>query len=87
MAMAVVENAVIGLLGTMAGIVGGYLGLSYIVAGFDKVTPELLVEPTLSAGTVLTSLGLGVVVVAVAPLFGVLRERRMDIPSALRVVE
>jgi putative ABC transport system permease protein len=87
MAMAVVENAVIGLLGTMAGIAGGYLGLSYIVAGFDDVTPELLVEPTLTAGTVLTCLGLGVVVVAVAPLFGVLRERRMDIPSALRVVE
>jgi hypothetical protein len=36
---------------------------------------------------VLTTLTLGVVVVALAPLFGVRRERRMDIPAALRVVE
>jgi putative ABC transport system permease protein len=87
MSMAVVENAVIGLLGTLAGLAGGYVALSYIVSGFDQVTPELLVVPTLSSATVLTTLTLGVVVVALAPLFGVRRERRMDIPAALRVVE
>jgi putative ABC transport system permease protein len=87
MSMAVVENAVIGLLGTLAGLAGGYVALSYIVSGFDEVTPELLLVPTLSRATVLTTLTLGVVVVALAPLFGVRRERRMDIPAALRVVE
>ena len=85
--MAVVENALIGLLGTLLGIAGGYVGLSYIVSGFDQVTPDLLVEPTLSTATVLTTLALGVVVVALAPLFGVRRQRRMDIPASLRVVE
>jgi putative ABC transport system permease protein len=87
MAMAVVENAIIGLLGTLAGIAGGYAALIYIVSGFDQVTPDILVEPALSSSTVLTTLALGVLVVALAPLFGVRRARRMDIPAALRVVE
>lgn len=85
--MAVAENALIGLLGTLAGLAGGYAGLSYIVSGFDQVTPELLLEPTLSASTVATTLALGISVVALAPLLGIRRERRMDIPAALRVVE
>jgi putative ABC transport system permease protein len=85
--MAVAENAVIGVLGTTAGLAGGYLALSYIVSGFDQVTPDLLVVPTLSSATVLTTLTLGVLVVALAPLFALRRERRIDIPAALRVVE
>ena len=87
MTMAVAENALIGLMGTIAGIAGGFVALSYIVSGFDQVTPELLVEPTLSGSTVFITLALGILVVGLAPLFGVRRERRMDIPSALRVVE
>jgi putative ABC transport system permease protein len=87
MSIAVVENALVGLLGTLVGIIGGYAGLRYIVSGFDEVTPELLVEPTLSATTIVTTLVLGVLVVALAPLLGVRRELRMDIPAALRVVE
>jgi putative ABC transport system permease protein len=87
MGMAIVENALIGLLGTIAGIAGGYAALSYIVTGFDQVTPELLVEPTLSATTVVTALVAGTSVVALAPLLGIRRERRTDIPAALRVVE
>lgn len=87
MAMAVVESAIIGLLGTLVGLAGGYVALSYVVAGFDDVTPELLVVPALSTVTILSTLTLGVVVVAVAPVFGVRRERRMDIPATLRVVE
>ncbi|MER6969597.1 ABC transporter permease [Nocardioides sp. NPDC000445] len=87
MVMAIVESAIIGLLGTLVGLAGGYVALSYIVSGFDDVTPELLVEPTLSTVTLLSTLTVGVLVVAVAPVFGIRRERRMDIPSALRVVE
>jgi putative ABC transport system permease protein len=87
MGMAVVENAVIGLIGTLAGIAGGYAGPSSIVAGFGQVTPELLVEPTLSPATVLSTLALGGLVVATAPLFGVRRERRKDVAAARRVVE
>ena len=52
-----------------------------------QVTPELLVEPTLSASTIAVTLALGVGVVALAPLLGARRERHLDIPAALRVVE
>lgn len=87
MGMAMVENALIGLLGTLVGIAGGYAGLSYIVSGFDDVAPDLLVEAGLSVRTVITTLALGVLVVALAPLLGARRQRRMDIPASLRVVE
>jgi putative ABC transport system permease protein len=87
MGMAVAENAVIGLLGTLVGVAGGYAGLRYIVSGFDQVTPELLVEPTLSTRTVLLTLAVGISVVALAPVLSARRDRRMDIPAALRVVE
>ena len=87
MTSAVVENAVIGVLGTLVGILGGYAGLSYIVSGFDQVMPDLAVVPTLSVTTVVTTFVLGVLVVALAPMLGIRRARRMDIPAALRVVE
>jgi putative ABC transport system permease protein len=87
MGTSVVENALIGLVGTLVGIAGGYAGLGYIVSGFDDVSPDLLVEAALSARTVLVTLGLGVLVVALAPLLGARRSRRMDIPASLRVVE
>ncbi|GAA0927393.1 hypothetical protein GCM10009554_08250 [Kribbella koreensis] len=87
LAMAIAENAVIGLLGTLVGLAGGYAGLRYIVSGFDQVTPELLVEPTLSTSTVLLTLVVGVSVVALAPVLSLRRDRRMNIPAALRVVE
>lgn len=85
--IAVAENAVIGLLGTLAGIAGGYVGLRYIVSGFGEVTPDLLVRPTLSTTTIVAVLLLGTSIVALAPLLGLRRQRRMDIPAALRVVE
>jgi putative ABC transport system permease protein len=87
LAMAVVENAVIGVIGTVVGIVGGNAALRYLVAGFDEVQPDLMVTAKLSAGTVLATLALGVLVVALAPLLTVRKQARMDIPATLRVVE
>ncbi|MGZ4486114.1 MAG: ABC transporter permease [Nocardioidaceae bacterium] len=86
-AMAVAENAVIGLLGTMIGVGAGFGALKYLVAGFDQVMPDLMVSPTLTAGTVLATLVLGVLVVALAPLLNVRKQSRMDVPATLRVVE
>ena len=85
--ISVAENAVTGALGTLAGIGAGFLALRYIVAGFDQVAPDLSVEATLSPASVATTLVLGILVVALAPLLGARRLRRMDIPATLRVVE
>jgi putative ABC transport system permease protein len=86
-AMGVAENAVMGLVGTLLGLVGGYFALRWVVAGFGSVMPDLDVQPRLFGSTLLVTLAVGVVVVALAPLLTVRRQRRMDIPSALRVVE
>jgi putative ABC transport system permease protein len=49
--------------------------------------PEFGVSAVLSPTTILVTVGLGVLVVAVAPLFTVRRLRRMDVPATLRVLE
>ena len=85
--MAMAENAVIGALGAVVGLGGGYLALTYLVAGFDTVMPEVEVTPTVSTATWLATVGLTVVVVSLAPLLSTRRLRRMDIPATLRVVE
>jgi putative ABC transport system permease protein len=52
-----------------------------------QIMPELQFEVTLAPTTVLIALIVGVVVVALAPLFAVRKMNRMDIPSTLRVME
>jgi putative ABC transport system permease protein len=51
------------------------------------VMPELGVTATLTGGSVLAALLLGICTVAIAPLFTLRRMRHMDIPSTLRLAE
>ncbi len=86
--MTVVETALLGVVGTALGIVGGYGVLTWMTATtIPDVMPEIAVTATLSAGTVLAALLLGGVCVAAAPLLTVGRFRHTDIPATLRVVE
>jgi putative ABC transport system permease protein len=85
--MAVAENAAIGLVGSLLGVGAGYLALSWIVAGVDSVMPDISVRATIFGSTMASTVALGVAVVALAPLLNTRRLRRMDVPSALRVVE
>lgn len=86
--MAVVESALVGGLGTVAGIAGGRAILAYLVnVELDRTFPDLGIETVLATRTLLLAALLGVVAVAIAPLLGARRIRRMDIPSTLRVVE
>ena len=88
LAMTTVEAALIGTLGTLAGIAGGYGLLSWMVATtIPGVMPELGVTATLTGASILTALLLGLGTVTIAPLFTLRRLRRMDIPSTLRLVE
>ncbi|WP_296604929.1 FtsX-like permease family protein, partial [Nocardioides sp.] len=83
-----VETVVVGALGTLTGIGGGYLVLRWMAATtIADVLPEIGVTATLSTTTVVGALGLGVLTVAVAPLFTLRRLLHTDIPSALRVME
>ena len=86
--LAVAENAIVGTLATAAGLAGGVAVLTWVTGTLSRdVFPEIGVATTLSGGTVLTALLVGVAAVALAPLAGSRRLRRMDVPLTLRVVE
>lgn len=87
-AMGMAENAVIGLLGTVVGVVLGFLLTRYTVeVQFHRTLPEFGMPASVSIGTVVVALAVGVGAVALTPLFTVRRLGRMDIPATLRVVE
>jgi putative ABC transport system permease protein len=84
--MAIVENAVIGIIATLIGIALGYVALIWMVTDLAAI-PEILFARTISPGTILIAVVIGVLVVALTPVFGIRRMMGMDIPSTLRVME
>lgn len=88
LAMSVAESVVIGVLGTLVGIVAGRLLVGWLTQTlFAETLPDVGVVATIAPSTLLTAFGLGIVAVAVAPLLTLRRLRRIDVPSTLRVVE
>jgi putative ABC transport system permease protein len=86
--MTAVETVIVGALGTLVGIAGGFLVLRWMAATtISDVLPEIGVTASLSTTTLVGALALGVATVAAAPLFTLRRVVRTDIPSALRVME
>ncbi len=86
--VAVTESVVIGVIGTLTGVVAGRVLLAWLIQVIvPESLPDIGVVTYLSGRTVATAVVLGVVAVAVAPLLTIRRLRRMDIPSTLRVVE
>jgi putative ABC transport system permease protein len=86
--MAVVESLLVGVAGTILGVLGGRLVLEWLTTVLlPESFPEIGVQAILSGPTIVTAVALGVVAVALAPVLTLRRLRRMDIPSTLRVVE
>jgi putative ABC transport system permease protein len=84
----VIEIAITAFIGTIVGLGGGLLALRWLLNMFTTETfPELGIVTTLSAGSVVAVIVLGVVVASVAPVLAVRRLIRTDIPSPLRVLE
>ena len=85
---AVVESALIGVLGTIVGLAFGLAILGWIVnVASADIYPELGIPVILSPGSVATAAAVGIVAVGLSPLLGARRLRQMDVPSTLRVVE
>ena len=84
--MAVVENTIIGVAATAIGF-GGGLGMVWWIVNVKNTMPDLGLTVELSPTTLVTLIVLGVLAVAIAPLFTVRRMRRMDLPGTLRVME
>jgi putative ABC transport system permease protein len=86
--VSVVESLMIGVLGTIVGVVAGRLLLEWLLRVLLPSTfPDIGMVIALSASTLVTAVLFGVVAVAVAPILTLRRLRRMDIPSTLRVME
>lgn len=86
--MTTVETVLVGVGGTVAGVLGGYGLLRWLTATtIPSVLPEIGLTAALSLTTVAGALVLGVLTVAITPLLTVRRIRGMDVPSTLRVVE
>lgn len=86
--MAMMENLITGILGTILGIGLGWLMLSTtLLAMFEKDAPEMNTVLSVSPITYGWAVLIGVIVVAVTPIFMTRRLIKMDIPSTLRVLE
>ena len=84
----VTESAIIGVLGTLAGLAIGLALASWITYFVARETfPDLGMEVTLSPASLAVAVLLGVGAVALAPVLGARRYIKSDISSTLRVVE
>jgi putative ABC transport system permease protein len=86
--MAVLENLILGVLATAIGLAGGWFLLRLIIAiRIPETLPDIDVPPVISPATLVITVTLGVLAVALAPLLTWRRLRRMDVPATLKVFE
>lgn len=88
LAMSMAESGLLGIVATAMGIAFGVALLGWIVRVLLADTmPDLWVTITVQPSTYLLAALLGVLGVALAPVFTLRKLRRMPIPETLRVVE
>ena len=88
MGMAIVESAILGVISTILGLVGGYLLLQWVVIVLIPATmPDLGIAALIKPTTLAVAVALGVGAVAIAPILTLGRLRKMNVPSTLRVME
>jgi putative ABC transport system permease protein len=86
--VAMTESLATGVLGTLLGLAAGLAVAAWTVGTLlSGVFPDLGLHTTLTTGSIVATLIIGIGAVALAPLFTFRRLRRMDIPSTLRVRE
>ena len=86
--MQMVENLIVGILGTLVGVSLGWVALNaMLVSRVEEQLEDMMLIVTISPETLLVSLVLGVLVVTLTPLLSIRRMARMNIPDTLRVME
>jgi putative ABC transport system permease protein len=84
----VLENVLVGLLATAAGVALGRGILEWIVGSLIPETfPDLGIEVAVARGTLAAAGVAGILALAAAPVLSARRLRRMDVPATLRVME
>ena len=88
MSFAVVESSAIGVLATILGALGGFGFLRWAVrTNIEETVPDIALDYVVTPSLLVGVIGLGVIVVALAPLLTYRKLRRLDISSTLRVME
>ncbi len=88
MRMAIIENLLLGIGATIAGVGLGWVLLRLIIRiRMPEMMPDIDIVASVSSETLLISFALGVVAVAAAPLLTLRRLTRMNVPAALKIVE
>ena len=85
--MQMLENFIIGLLGTVIGIIFGWLVLNAFMIEQEGEGHDLEMLITIYPSTLVLAASLGILVVVLTPMLSVRRMRKMDIASTLRVIE
>jgi putative ABC transport system permease protein len=86
--IAMVENLMTGVLGTIVGAGLGWVVLNrLLMARMDTMEPDFGLLIQVSPLTLILAIIMGVLLVALTPVFTMRRILRMDIPSTLRVIE
>lgn len=86
--MQMVENVLIGVIGTVLGFVFGWLILNQVLTvRVEEQLEDFQFVVRIAPLTIITSLILGVLAVGLTPLVSIRKMMKMDIPSTLRVME
>ncbi len=82
-----VEGLIVGLVGTILGVALGAVAVWWLAGSSAQEMPDLQLLVKVAPATIATAFVMGVVAVALAPLFTARKLRHTDIPSTLRVME
>ncbi|MCD4686525.1 MAG: ABC transporter permease [Anaerolineae bacterium] len=86
--MAMIENFITGVLGTLLGIgLGVLFSTWFMTVKLVQIVPSIRMPITISATTLALAIFTGVVVTTLTPLLTMRKMLAMDIPSTLRVME
>jgi putative ABC transport system permease protein len=86
--MAMIENLIVGVFGTLIGFgLGALILVWFTQTRMPQILPEVRFPITVSASTISLAIVVGVVVVALTPLLTIHKMMDMDVPDTLRVME
>ncbi len=84
---AVAESTLIGIAGTILGLVGGWFALGWVIHTASQTLPDLDLTRTIHPGTLILVTIIGVIAVGLAPTLLTRRIARINIPATIRTVE